>query len=99
MPVSMKRGRQSLFTIIAGSAAALAAGGVHASPTVDFDISVAGGLAGTETFSFTQAGVPTAMPGVFNYQQSGSPYPTGITGLFSEWSISVWNFNADGNPD
>lgn len=99
MPVLAKRyGRFTCQALVAGAGAALFASMASASPIVNFDIVVTGGTGSPNNVSFVQAGTPTVMPGVFNYQQTGSPFPTGIQGPNNEWDISVWNFNADGDP-
>jgi len=75
----------------------LSATAADASPVVNFNINVTGGTP-IVPIAFTQFGTPTVNPGVYNYQQTGSPFPTGIHGPSNEWEISVWNFNADGDP-
>lgn len=102
MPVFAKRSGRSQCSTLAGQVTVLAAmllgaSAADASPVVNFNINVTGGTP-IAPIAFTQLGTPTVNPGVFNYQQTGSPYPTGIVGPNSEWDISVWNFNADGDP-
>ncbi len=85
MPVtSIVRGR--IFGIALG---AIAASSAHAA--VQFDISVLGGSNGAYNNSFGQPGAPTGFPQVLNYQGN-------LVDPFGEWTISNWDFNADGNP-
>jgi hypothetical protein len=93
----MKRSGRSVSTLLAtGGAMVFFTSVASASPIVDFDITVTGGTAGVENFLFSQAGVAVG-GGVYNYQDEGSPFPGGINGFGNEWSISNWDFNADGD--
>jgi hypothetical protein len=69
-----------------------------AAPIVNFDVTVLGGTGGPFNTAWAQAGVPTATPGVFNFNQTNSPFPAGLNGPGNEWSISVWDFAADDDP-
>jgi hypothetical protein len=71
----------------------MAASAVTANPVVDFNIQVNGGTP-TGPYLFSQAGTPTAFPGVFNFNDGGSP----LLGPGNEWSID-WDFNADDDPE
>lgn len=94
MPVHSKC--YGLFVIACGAMAlSLPA---SAAPTVDFNVSVLGGTGGPFNSAWSQVGVPTATPGVFNINQTNSPFPTGLNGPGNEWAISVWDFSADDDP-
>jgi len=97
MPVIAKRSDRFICGAACLGATLIFGLSAQASPTVDFNISVTGGT-GAPNYAFTQFGTPTVMPGVYNYQQTGSPFPAGIVGPNNEFEISVWNFNADGDP-
>lgn len=97
MAVHMKC--SSLFTVCGLAVGALAlAAPTHANPIVNFDVTVLGGLGGPFSTSWSQVGVPTATPGVFNFNQTNSPFPTGLNGPDNQWSVSVWDFAADDDP-
>ena len=86
-----------LFVVACG-AMALVAPASFADPIVNFNVSVLGGSGGPFNAAWAQNGVPTATPGVFNFNQANSPFPAGLNGPGNEWSISVWDFAADNDP-
>lgn len=74
------------------------ASATYANPIVNFDVSVLGGVGGPFNTSWSQVGTPTATPGVFNFNQTNSPFPAGLNGPGGQWSVSVWDFAADDDP-
>jgi len=68
-------------------------------PHVSFNVNVLGGSGGPFNTGWNQVGVGTATPGVYSFDQLGSPFGMpGLIGPGSEWSISSWNFQADNDP-
>jgi hypothetical protein len=94
MPVFSKRiGSSALAPIIAGCFLT-GVSSVEAAPIVNFNIQVHGATGGPFTTSFNQNGAATATPGIFNFNDGGSP----VVGAGNEWSID-WDFNADDDPE
>lgn len=93
MPVFSKRiGSSALIPAIA--ACVFGAASVEAAPIVNFNVQVHGATGGPFSTSFNQNGAVTGTPGIFNFDDGGSP----LVGAGNEWSID-WNFNADEDPE